>query len=157
VFCNQVHFRPDEIGTWTYKASYVKGANVAMDDTNAISASYFDGASGTFDIANTYKVAPDLRAKGMLRYVGEHHLQFDNGEFFLKAGADSPENLLAYVDFGTLRPDADNLSQIIRQITVDGGKTGLLILTTIKRAIQLGRAARDVVSSELLTIWLPRE
>lgn len=54
-----------------------------------------------FDITGTDKVVPDLRAKGRLRYVGEHHLQFANGDYFLKVGADSPENLLAYVDFGT--------------------------------------------------------
>ena len=46
----------------------------------------------------TDKTGRDHRGKGRLRYVGRHHLQFANGEYFLKAGADSPENLLAYTD-----------------------------------------------------------
>ena len=37
---------------------------------------------------------PDLRAKGALRYVGRRYQRHDNGEWYLKAGADSPENLL---------------------------------------------------------------
>ncbi|KAL3893271.1 MAG: hypothetical protein SGARI_008276 [Bacillariaceae sp.] len=32
--------------------------------------------------------APDTRAKGKLRYVGEHYLQFEDGEYFLKAEVD---------------------------------------------------------------------
>ena len=36
----------------------------------------------------------------MLRYVNRNHLQFaGTGEYFLKVGSDSPENLLAYDDF----------------------------------------------------------
>ena len=37
---------------------------------------------------------------GRLRYVGKHHLQFaGNGQYFIKAGPDSPESLLGYADF----------------------------------------------------------
>jgi hypothetical protein len=36
----------------------------------------------------------------MLRYIGKRYLQFaGTGEYFLKGGADSPENFLAYADF----------------------------------------------------------
>jgi hypothetical protein len=36
----------------------------------------------------------------MLRYVAKHHLQFaGTGEYFLKVGSDSPENIFAYEDF----------------------------------------------------------
>jgi hypothetical protein len=42
-------------------------------------------------------MAPDFRAKGMLQYTGEHYFQFaQTKEYFLKGGADSPENFLAY-------------------------------------------------------------
>ena len=44
-------------------------------------------------------VDQDFRGKGLLRYVGAHHLRFDNEEWFVKGGADSPENVLAYADF----------------------------------------------------------
>ena len=50
-------------------------------------------------MAETDKSGRDFRGKGMLRYVGERYLRFDNGEWFVKAGADSPETLLAYEDF----------------------------------------------------------
>jgi len=42
----------------------------------------------------------DFRAKGRLQYVNKHHLQFaGTKEYFLKAGADAPETLLAFEDF----------------------------------------------------------
>jgi len=56
--------------------------------------------SGSFSITPTDKTGRDLRGKGRLSYVGKRYLQFEETqEFFLKAGADSPENLLAYEDF----------------------------------------------------------
>ena len=66
-----------------------------------------DGLRGDFEIEETDKTGRDFRSKGMLRYVGKHYLQFaGSGEFFLKAGADAPENLLAYADFdGTFHQD----------------------------------------------------
>jgi len=40
-----------------------------------------------------------------LQYVGKHHLQFAGSkEYFLKAGADAPETLLAYADFDGTEP-----------------------------------------------------
>ena len=46
------------------------------------------------------KSGRDLRGKGLLKYVGGHHLKFaGDGEYFLKGGANSPENFLAYHEF----------------------------------------------------------
>ncbi|RAJ90860.1 collagenase-like protein with putative collagen-binding domain [Larkinella arboricola] len=98
----KVHFSPDETGEWSYAISLRKGNNIAInDDPNAGSqVKPVDGRSGTFNVAATDKTGTDLRAKGRLRYVGEHYLQFaETGEFFLKGGVDSPENFLAYDDF----------------------------------------------------------
>ena len=65
-----------------------------------MSAGYFDGTSGFFVVGPTDKLGRDLRSIGLLAYVGEHHFQFTGtGEFFLKAGADSPENFLVFDDF----------------------------------------------------------
>ena len=51
-------------------------------------------------MAPSDKKGRDLRAHGRLRYVGKHYLQFaETGQYFLKAGADAPETLLAYADF----------------------------------------------------------
>jgi hypothetical protein len=44
---------------------------------------------------------------GRLQYVGKHHLQFAGSkEYFLKAGPDAPETLLAYADFDNTLRDA---------------------------------------------------
>jgi hypothetical protein len=97
----RVYFVPDRTGLWSYRVSFRTGASVALSpDPNAGSAGLLDGLTGTFQIAPTDKTAPDHRAKGMLRYVGKHYLQFaETADYFLKAGADSPENFLGYADF----------------------------------------------------------
>ncbi len=98
----RVHFAPDETGTWTYDVSFRSGANVAMDanSTAGSSAGFVDGESGSLTISETDKTGRDLRGKGRLDYVGKHHLRFaGSGAYFMKAGCDAPENLLAYADF----------------------------------------------------------
>jgi len=93
------HFAPDEMGTWQWSAGFTQGTNVAQNGGGS-SAGFMDGKSGTFDVMDTDKTGRDHRGKGRLQYVGEHHLRFaETGEYFLKAGADSPENFLAYDDF----------------------------------------------------------
>lgn len=86
--CN---FTPDEEGTWSYKASFVTGGNVAVaDSASAGSPTSFHGQSGSFLIGSTNKTGRDHRGSGYgrLEYVGEHHLRFGEGRWFLKAGAD---------------------------------------------------------------------
>lgn len=96
----RVRFTPPETGTWTYTASFRTGPDVALSrDPEAGSPTAFDGAIGTFEIEASDKDGRDHRGKGMLRYVGERYLRFDDGTYFVKGGADSPENMLAYADF----------------------------------------------------------
>lgn len=95
------HFAPDEVGVWTFTTSFVTGTNVAVSNAGGNPTS-FNGDFGSFTVLNTNKSESgiDLRGKGRLRYVGLHHLQFaESNEYFLKCGADSPENFLAYGDF----------------------------------------------------------
>ena len=96
-----VRFTPDETGNWSYSTSFRTGTNVAINaNPLAGSPTSFDGAQGTLNIANNNKSLPDNRAKGRLDYVGERYLKFEEtNTYFLKAGTDSPENLLAYNDF----------------------------------------------------------
>lgn len=91
------HFSPDELGVWNWTASFRSGSGVAIDpDSAAGVATDFDGLTGSFSVTATDKIAPDLRAKGRLDYVGERYLKFaGSGEYFLKVGADAPENFLA--------------------------------------------------------------
>jgi hypothetical protein len=50
--------------------------------------------TGSFNVKPTNKIGRDHRGKGRLNYVGKHHYQFaEKGEWFLKAGVDSPENV----------------------------------------------------------------
>ena len=97
----RVHFVPDEPGRWNYVVSFRLGKDAALsNDPDAGMPVAVHGQRGVFDIAPTDKRAPDLRGRGMLRYAGQRYLQFaHNREFFIKAGADSPENFLAYADF----------------------------------------------------------
>mgnify|MGYP007026943741 CR=1 FL=1 len=63
-------------------------------------AGYFDGQAGSFPVGPSDKSGRDFRGKGRLDYVGKHHLRFaGSGRYFMKAGVDAPENLLAYQDF----------------------------------------------------------
>jgi len=92
------HFSPSEKGEWTWIASFRTAGNIAVNDQPmAGEACGFDGEKGSFSIASSNKLLPDFRAKGMLQYTGEHYFQFaQTKEYFLKGGADSPENFLAY-------------------------------------------------------------
>ena len=97
-----VHFAPDELGKWNYEISFRKGKFLATIGNPKMgeSARYCDGRQGSFFVMPSDKQGVDFRAKGRLQYVGEHYLKFaGNGEYFLKCGADAPENLLAYSDF----------------------------------------------------------
>ncbi|MFN3325901.1 MAG: DUF5060 domain-containing protein [Bryobacteraceae bacterium] len=107
----RVHFAPDQEGEWRYEVSFRTGTDVAMSlEPNAGTPAAFDGATGSFRVARSDKQGADFRAKGMLRYIGGFHLRHaGNGEYFLKGGADSPENFLAYADFDdTWDADADS-------------------------------------------------
>ncbi|MGC6506732.1 MAG: DUF5060 domain-containing protein [Coraliomargaritaceae bacterium] len=111
------HFTPDEIGNWNYTASFRTGSHVAVSsaETPGTSAGYFDGESGTFTISPTDKTGRDFRAKGRLQYVNKHHLQFaETGEYFLKAGPDAPENILAYNDFDATPNDPNGNSNLLK-------------------------------------------
>lgn len=108
----RVHFAPDRTGRWKYSARFTTGSNVAAG-AEGKSAGFCDGTTGSFVVEPSDKKAPDMRALGRLEYVGKHHLRFaGTGTYFLKCGADAPENFLAYADFdGDFKSDGhkDNL------------------------------------------------
>ncbi|NQU25469.1 MAG: DUF5060 domain-containing protein, partial [Candidatus Nealsonbacteria bacterium] len=103
--CWRVHFTPDRPGEWHYVVSMRTGPDIAASsDPKAGKPVAFDGAQGKFTVTAGDKSGRDHRAKGLLRYTGEHYLQFAaTGEFFIKGGADSPENFLAYAEFDGTR------------------------------------------------------
>jgi len=97
----KVHFRPDEPGDWTYSISFLKGKNIAIldgDIKGEVAGS--DGAEGSFEIRASDKTGIDFRAQGRIVNGGRGYFNFqESGELWLKNGADSPENFLAYADF----------------------------------------------------------
>lgn len=98
----RVHFAPDRTGKWIWRASFRKGENVAVNDDDGAGTPVgpIDGTTGSFSITPSDKTGRDLRSRGRLDYVGERYLRFaETGEYFLKCGADAPENLFAYADF----------------------------------------------------------
>jgi len=102
----KVHFRPDAPGNWKYRVSFRGGQDIAIaDDPEAGEPVFFDGTSGTIRVSPSAWSESDPRHKGKLVYDGTRYLHYrGTGEPFLKGGADSPENFLAYADFdGTYR------------------------------------------------------
>jgi hypothetical protein len=97
----RAHFTPDKEGEWRFTASFRSGRDVAMSlEPDAGEPASFDGAFGAFTVGPTDKTGRDFRVQGILRYTGEHYLKHaGSGEYFLKGGADSPENFLAYAEF----------------------------------------------------------
>lgn len=107
----RAHFLPGEEGEWRFTAHFRTGENVATDSSDGSGKpAAFDGERGQFQIRATDKQGADFRRKGLLQYVHKHHLRFaETGEYYLKGGADSPENFLAYADFdGTYDADSDS-------------------------------------------------
>jgi hypothetical protein len=109
----QVRFVPDQEGTWTYAVSFRKGENIAInDDPEAGEAVAFDGQTGTLEVAPLPADAKGFHAKGRLLYTGERYLKFaETGEYFLKGGADSPENFLGYSDFDNTYMHGDTVQR----------------------------------------------
>ena len=106
----RVHFTPDRIGTWNYEVNFRSGSDIALNlDLNSGTPTPENGLTGSLFVSETDKSGRDHRSKGVLRYVGEHYLRFDNGDYFIKGGADSPENFLAYGEFdGTYNHEWDD-------------------------------------------------
>jgi len=95
----QAHLSPDLPGEWTYQVRFVKGTDAAVTGQGTPVAG-IQGRTGTFRVEPTDKSGRDFRGRGRLQYVGEPYLKFaGSGEYFLKQGADAPENLLSYADF----------------------------------------------------------
>lgn len=97
----RVHFVPDAPGRWDYRVSFRAGPDVAVSpDPRAGHPLPPDGETGSFTVAPTDKTGRDHRARGMLRYVGEHYPRFaGTGEYFIMVGTQSPENFLGYFEF----------------------------------------------------------
>ncbi|MDF1575553.1 MAG: DUF5060 domain-containing protein [Bacteroidales bacterium] len=97
----KVHFRPDMTGSWKYKVSFLRAKNIAvLDGDTGGEPVGADGAEGTFEVGPSDKVLPDFRARGRIINGGKGYFRIQGSdELWIKNGADSPENFLAYEDF----------------------------------------------------------
>jgi len=96
----RVLFSPDEVGQWRFQASFRKGPQVAASlDPKAGESVSFDGCKGAFIVAPQDKNAPGYLKWGRLEYVGKFYLKFRDGGYWIKGGADEPEDFLGYVGF----------------------------------------------------------
>ncbi|MFK7766465.1 MAG: DUF5060 domain-containing protein [Mariniblastus sp.] len=114
----QVRFAPDEAGTWKYTAELRVGDHIAIDLTPTSGKQVeIENPSGTFEVWIAENDPTDKNAVAgndtdQLDFRTRGRLVADDGYFrfegtkrrMIKVGADSPENLLAFVDFdGTFR------------------------------------------------------
>lgn len=101
----RVNFRPFEEGLWTWEAVMRKAPNAAISGSQ-LSGERIELGGQTGSIWVLPAVAGET---GRLIRNHPRYLQWaESRQFFLKGGADSPENFLAYQDFdGTYRHSAD--------------------------------------------------
>jgi hypothetical protein len=98
----RTNFSPDQAGEWFYLASFRTARGLAIDPTPTagLPLDSINNLSGSFSVGPTDPRAGGFVSSGRLEYVGTHHLrQAENQAHFLKGGADSPENFLAYYEF----------------------------------------------------------
>jgi hypothetical protein len=97
----KVRFRPDEPGEWQYKISFRKGKDIVVKEgENTGEAIGPDGTVGSFTIEPSDKTGDDFRAKGRVVNGGKGYFKFQGSEkIWIKNGADSPENFLAFAGF----------------------------------------------------------
>lgn len=96
----QVRFTPEQIGQWQYQARFAKGKDIA------ISRNYYAGETieiphnqGAFNVIESDAKGKDFRAHGRIEAKNGYFKFANSSHYWLKGGANSPENLLAYVDF----------------------------------------------------------
>jgi len=98
----RAHLSPDKPGRWNYQTHFFMGEDIVFKKKLKSSKDY--SKSGSFNISATPADATGFYQEGRLTDIGKHILQLAGSKrYFLKAGADAPETLLAYADFdGTI-------------------------------------------------------
>ncbi|MGM0408377.1 MAG: Kelch repeat-containing protein [Bacteroidota bacterium] len=96
----QVRFTPDVTGNWSYAAKLYHGDSIALsDDPNKGELISISNAKGNFIVTKSDKEGDDFRAHGRIEAANGYFKFRGTNNYWLKAGTNSPENLLAYVDF----------------------------------------------------------
>lgn len=106
----QARFNPDKIGKWSFSARLYHGDSIALsDDLMEDKSIELSNPSGEFMVIPSDKKGNDFRANGRLVNDDGYFKFRDSDKYWIKGGADSPENLLAFEDFdGTYRMKTSN-------------------------------------------------
>ena len=103
----RAYFSPPSTGAWAYQVSFRQGSKLAINTApNAGTAlAPLDSVSGRFSVAASSASGRDMKAKGLLRHVGnERYLRHQgSGAVFIEGGVDSPENIFGYEEFDNTR------------------------------------------------------
>ncbi|MBI2433591.1 MAG: DUF5060 domain-containing protein, partial [Candidatus Hydrogenedentes bacterium] len=102
----RTYFLPQLPGKWEFEVSMRQGDDIAIStDPNAGDIALSDGIKGSFEVQEADSAAAGILGRGLLKHEGERYLRFaGSGEYYLKGGADSPENFLAYYEFDQTKP-----------------------------------------------------
>lgn len=119
----RVHFSPDEAGKWSYHAEFKSGGQIAINPDQQGEPADFDGAHGSFQIEELNPSAPGFYKWGRLEYTGGHYFKFRDGNYWIKGGADSPENFLAYKGFDNTFGSSQNYDDLESIPTLHGYET----------------------------------
>ncbi|THH40354.1 DUF5060 domain-containing protein [Neolewinella litorea] len=94
----QVRFRPDRSGEWTYEGQLVSGDSIYLQPVGE--GKIVERYEGAFFVGE----APPGETGRLIRDHPRYLRWAETGDYFIKTGVDSPENLLGYEDFdGTYR------------------------------------------------------
>ena len=96
----RVIFTPNSSGTWSYTVSFKKGKHIAAEEDAFAGTPIVphDGKTGILQVAGIAPDATGFAKAGRLTYANSRYLHTEDGRPFLKFGANSPENFLAYKD-----------------------------------------------------------
>ena len=83
----KARFSPDETGNWTYLTTSEE--EILNSLSGGFQVNDIPGCQSTLPNG-----LPDFTCTGRLNFVGEHYLRFANGDYWLKGGANEPEDFL---------------------------------------------------------------
>lgn len=101
----RVRFTPHLEGRWTYSAVLRKADNIAIAESiSDAEVVPITNDKGEFFVVGSDKELPDFRAYGFLAADGPYFRFRNSDKYWIKAGANSPENMLGFFEFdGTYR------------------------------------------------------
>ncbi len=123
----RVNFAPPRTGGWVYEVSFRQGLEIAISEDPAEGVALAnDGLTGCFQVGPPDVGATGFHLSGPLVASGGHYLRTaGDNKPFLQAGANSPENLLAYFAFDQTSQSHGYFNHIVDWNTGDPKWQGL--------------------------------